>query len=49
MQLLKASNSICSTQYLTMAVVGIGDFNNDNLPDIYFTASVQPNINNRVT
>lgn len=23
--------------------VGIGDFNNDNLPDIYFTASVQPN------
>jgi hypothetical protein len=23
--------------------VGIGDFNNDNLPDIYFTASIQPN------
>lgn len=23
--------------------VGIGDFNNDNLPDIYFTASTQPN------
>jgi len=23
--------------------VGIGDFNNDSLPDIYFTASLQPN------
>jgi enediyne biosynthesis protein E4 len=23
--------------------VGIGDFNNDNLPDIYFTASIVPN------
>ena len=23
--------------------VGIGDFNNDSLPDIYFTSSIQPN------
>lgn len=49
---LTFNNAIVEDQQLNMlnyqylyngGGVGIGDFNNDNLPDIYFTASVQPN------